>query len=214
MENYKKEFIDFLVLSNSLKLGEFNLKSKRQSPYFVNTGEFNKGSLISRLGEAYAKAIIDNNIECDILFGPSYKGIPLALATSIELSKRGKDVGYAFDRKEAKDHGEASGLINASKSDIQKAYLLGSKIPPNAKIVILDDVFTTGDTKYESINFLERISEDPDITAILIAVDRMEVDLFGKNAIKEFSMDSKVPVYSIVNSREIIDCLKTRIFSL
>jgi len=210
MENYKKEFIDFLVLSNSLKLGEFNLKSKRQSPYFVNTGEFNKGSLISRLGEAYAKAIIDNNIECDILFGPSYKGIPLALATSIELSKRGKDVGYAFDRKEAKDHGEASGLINASKSDIQKAYLLGSKIPPNAKIVILDDVFTTGDTKYESINFLERISEDPDITAILIAVDRMEVDLFGKNAIKEFSMDSKVPVYSIVNSREIIDCLKNK----
>lgn len=215
MENYKQDFIDFLVLSESLKVGEFSLKSKRQSPYFVNTGEFNKGSLISGLGEAYAQAIIDNNIECDILFGPSYKGIPLVLATSIALLKMGKDVGYAFDRKEAKDHGEASSLLNKSKSDIQKAYLLGSKIPPNSKIVILDDVFTTGDTKYECINFLNNVSENPKISAILIAVDRMEVDIFGRDGINEFSKQTNIAIYSIVNSKEILEYLKKEtIFSI
>lgn len=205
MEQYKIDFIEFLLSADALKLGEFTLKSKRLSPYFINVGDFNEGSTISELGRAYAEAIISTGKEFDVLFGPAYKGVPLAVTTSIALLESGRNTGFTFDRKEAKDHGEAT-----NKDDLQKAMLVGKKIEKGSRMIILDDVFTTGDTKYETINLLNKMADELVYEALIIAVDRQEVGIDGKNAIDEFTEKTEIPVVSIVKATEICSYLSER----
>ena len=205
MQQYKQDFIDFLLESGALKMGsEFKLKSSRSSPYFINVGEFNDGKAISKLGEAYASAIqqhFDPN-KIDILFGPSYKGIPLAVTTAIALAESGHNIGYAFDRKEVKDYGEVTDW-----ADLQKACIVGKTINDNARIILLDDVFTTGTTKYEIINLLNKIACNIQYRAFIIAVNRQEVGVDGKDAIATFSQETSIPVISIITISEIYEYL-------
>ena len=159
--NYKESFIKFMVESGVLTFGEFTLKSGRKAPYFVNTGNYNTGSQLARLGEYYAQCIKENNVQADTLFGPAYKGIPLAAACSIALSnKYGIDVNYAFDRKEAKDHGEGGMFV-------------GKKLADGEKVIIIDDVMTSGKALRESMPKLKSAA-DVSVTGMVITVDRME----------------------------------------
>ena len=159
--NYKESFIKFMVESGVLTFGDFTLKSGRKAPYFVNTGNYNTGAQLARLGEYYAQCIKENNVQADTLFGPAYKGIPLATACSIALfNKYGIDVNYAFDRKEAKDHGEGGVIV-------------GRKMKDDEKIAIIEDVITAG-TAIRTVFPLLKELADVDITALIISVDRME----------------------------------------
>lgn len=202
MEKYKEEFIEFLLKQNALKFGEFTLKSKRSSPYFINVGDLNDGLGISKLGEAFASVISNLYEQPDVLFGPSYKGIPLSVTTSIALSQKGKNIGFTFDRKEVKEYGEATG------ADLQKTVLIGTIIKDNDKIVIVEDVFTTGETKYDTLNLLNKIAKNLRFPALVIAVDRQEVGIDGKNAIQEFTEKTGIKVLSIISSSDILEYLK------
>jgi len=204
MEEYKKEFIDFLLEKNALKIGEFTLKSGRKSPYFVNTGMFDDGASIANLGYFYAAKIADKfeSEDFDIVFGPAYKGIPLSITTTIGLSCNIiGNKSYSFNRKEPKGHGEAT------KQDKQKNWIVGHKIEDGNRILFVDDVFTTGDTKYESINLLNSVANNLKYVGLIIAVDRQETGVDGTNAIKQFEEKTGIPVDSIVNTSEIIDYL-------
>jgi len=210
MEIYKRDFIDFLLDKEALKIGEFKLKSGRISPYFINTGMFDDGKSIGSLGYYYAAKIADRFKEdFDIIFGPAYKGIPLSVTTTIALSKDfGINKGYAFNRKESKGHGEAT------KQDIQKNWIVGHKIENNDRILIIDDVFTTGGTKYESIDLLNRVADNLEYPGLIIAVDRQELgggksldSLTKISAIEDFEKKTRIPVDSIVDISEIIDYL-------
>lgn len=197
IEKYKEEFIRFLIKTNALKFGEFTLKSGRKSPYFVNTGSFDTGESISKLGFFYASKLFEMKNEFDIIYGPAYKGIPLCLSTAIALAEHFKtDKPYTFNRKEAKDHGDVSAFV-------------GHKVSDGSRIVILDDVFTTGETKYETVELLSKVAKVI-FSCVLIAVDRQEVGQDGKSAIKEFEKETNIPVKSIVTIREIIDFLHNK----
>ena len=202
MEKYKEDFIEFLIKQNILKFGDFTLKSKRSSPYFINAGDLNDGEGVSKAGNAYAELILSQSEKPDVLFGPSYKGIPLAVTTAISLSQKGKNIGFTFDRKEVKTYGEATG------ADLQKTILIGTIIKDNDKIVIVEDVFTTGDTKYETLDLLNKIAKNLKFLSVVIAVDRQEVGIDGKNAIKEFTDKTGIPVKSIVSISDILEYLK------
>ena len=204
MEEYKQKFIEFLLDKEALKIGEFKLKSGRISPYFVNTGMFDDGESIGKLGYFYAAKIADkfDSEEFDIIFGPAYKGIPLSVTTTISLSSDfGINKGYSFNRKEPKSHGEAT------KHDRQKNWIVGHKIEDGSKILIIDDVFTTGGTKYEAIDLLNSIADNLHYIGLIIAVDREEVGEDGKSAIKQFEEKTGIPVDSIVSISEIINYL-------
>ena len=194
MEKYKQEFIEFLVKSNALKFGEFTLKSGRIAPYFINTGEFDNGEKIARLGHFYASALQERQVDFDIIFGPAYKGIPLALSASIALqSEFKKNVGYTFNRKEKKDHGD-------------KGMLVGRNIKPGDKIVIVDDVMTSGKAMRESFELLDETK--PEVAHILVSVDRMERGQESeKSALSEISEEFSVPVSAIVTIKEILEHL-------
>jgi len=200
MEEYKQRFIDFLLDKEALKIGEFKLKSGRISPYFVNTGMFDDGESIGKLGYFYAAKIADKfGEEFDIVFGPAYKGIPLSVTTTISLSSDfGINKGYSFNRKEPKGHGEAIK---------QKNWIVGHKIEDDSRILMIDDVFTTGGTKYESIDLLNSVADNPHYVGLIIAVDREEVGEDGKSAIKQFEEKTGIPVDSIVRISEIINYL-------
>lgn len=206
LEDYKKEFVDFTFKNGALKIGEFKLKSGRISPYFFNMGEFSDGEAIMKIGEFYAAKIMDNYKpeDYDIIFGPAYKGIPLAVATAIALKNKfdvNKD--YTFNRKEPKKHGEGT------KEEFQKNWLVGAKIKEGSKILILDDVFTIGDTKYETINLLNKAADNVKYIGLVIAMDRQETGVDGKNAIAEFTKKTGVPVDPIVNIIETKDYLRS-----
>ena len=193
--NYKESFIKFMVESGVLTFGEFTLKSGRKAPYFVNTGNYNTGSQLARLGEYYAQCIKENNVQADTLFGPAYKGIPLAATCSIALSnKYGIDVNYAFDRKEAKDHGEGGVIV-------------GKKFQDREKIAIIEDVITAG-TAIRAVLPLLKSQADVDITALIISVDRMEKGKGELSAVQEVKNDFGIDVYSIVTIEDIIDAIK------
>lgn len=193
--NYKESFIKFMVESGVLTFGEFTLKSGRKAPYFVNTGNYNTGSQLARLGEYYAQCIKENNVQADTLFGPAYKGISLAAACSIALSnKYGIDVNYAFDRKEAKDHGEGGVIV-------------GKKFQDREKIAIIEDVITAG-TAIRAVLPLLKSQADVDITALIISVDRMEKGKGELSAVQEVKNDFGIDVYSIVTIEDIIDAIK------
>ena len=195
MKQYKKDFINFLLESNSLKFGEFTLKSGRLSPYFLNTGMLHTGEAINRLGSFYASTIVDNvRVEYTSIFGPAYKGIPLAIAAVNSLYTEHKvNVHYSFNRKEAKDHGDM-GLI------------VGKPLSENDSVIIVDDVITAGTAVRETIDILER-QGNPKISAVIVSVDRMEKGTGEKSAIQEISESTGISFFPIVNIIDIIGFL-------
>jgi len=203
MERYKQEFVDFLLETGALKLGDFTLKSKRISPYFINIGDFNDGRSIRVLGSAYAEAIKNSNIDFDLLYGIPEKGISIVIATSIELYKLGINKPWFFTRKIPKEYGETT------KAEKGK-HIVGRMPEDGQSIILLDDVFTTGEAKYEAIKQINGLIENPRYLAIFIGVDRQEVGIDGKNAVEDFSSATGIPVYSILKTSEIYQYLKDK----
>lgn len=197
--SYKHDFIKFMVESGVLTFGEFTLKSGRLSPYFMNSGNYKTGAQLARLGEFYAECIHDNGIEFDTLFGPAYKGIPLAVSTAVALySKFGIDVNYCFDRKEAKDHGEG-GLI------------VGKQLTDGERVVIIEDVMTSGKALRE---VMPKLKAEANVVpaAMVIQADRMEKGLNSdKSAVQEVSGEFGIKIYSIVNMNDIIEAIEQEV---
>lgn len=196
---YKEEFIKFMVDSGVLTFGDFTLKSGRKAPYFINCGNYKTGGQLAKLGGFYADCIVDNKIPVETLFGPAYKGIPLAVSAVVALStKYGIDASYCFDRKEAKDHGEGGMFV-------------GKKLSDNEKVIIIDDVMTSGKALRESLPKLKSAA-DVSVTGMVITVDRMEKSLTSENsAVQDAYKEFGVKVYSIVTINDIIDAIKSGI---
>jgi len=203
MEQYKKEFIDFMVECNVLKFGSFTLKSGRQSPFFMNAGAYITGSQLKRLGEFYAKAIHDNfGEDFDVFFGPAYKGIPLAVVTAIAYSQLyGKEIKYCSDRKEEKDHGA------------DKGSLLGYKIKDGDRVVIIEDVTTSGksiEETYPKIKAQETVSGGIKIVGEMVSLNRMEkAPDTDKAALDVITQKYGFPARAIVSMADIVDYLYT-----
>lgn len=193
---YKEEFIKFMVDSGVLTFGDFTLKSGRKAPYFINCGNYKTGEQLAKLGGFYADCIVDNKIPVETLFGPAYKGIPLAVSAVVALStKYGVNVSYCFDRKEAKDHGEGGMFV-------------GKKLADGEKVIIIDDVMTSGKALRESLPKLKSAA-DVDVSGMVITVDRMEKSLTSDNsAVQDAFTEFGVKVYSIVNINDIIKAIK------
>ena len=188
MLSYQKEFIDFALQRQVLRFGEFTLKSGRLSPYFFNAGLFNTGEALARLGRFYAEAIVREAPAFEVLFGPAYKGIPLASATTIALADRhGRDVPWCFNRKEAKAHGEGGNLVGS---------------PLQGKVMIIDDVITAGTAIRESMAIIEAHGARP--AGVIIALDRQERGTGDKSAIQEVEETYGIPVISIIKLADLI----------
>lgn len=200
MEEDKRKFIEFLFEKGALKVGgDFSLKSGRLSPWFLNARVLSDGPSISMIGENFAKQVPS---ETSIIFGPSYAGVPLAVTTSIALNNLGRNVGYTYDRKEIKLYGEVTG-----KEDLQSKTLVGSKIKDGDKITIVEDVFTTGQTKYDAINLLNQMANGLSFNSLLIIADRQEVGTDGKGAISEFENETGIKVSSIISAADVYEFL-------
>lgn len=196
MENYKREFIEFMVASNVLKFGEFILKSGRKSPFFMNAGAYVTGAQLMRLGEYYAKAIHDNfGDDFDVLFGPAYKGIPLSVATVIAYSRLyDREIRYCSNRKEVKDHGDTG-------------ILLGSSLKDGDKVVMIEDVTTSGKSIEETYPILTALGR-VEILGLMVSVNRMEVGLSGKmSALDEIHEKYGFCARAIVTMEEVVECL-------
>jgi len=204
MQQYKKEFIMFLLKTGALKVGgDFSLKSKRLSPWFVNVGDFNEGESTKVLGEFYADSILNSNVSFDLLYGIPEKGNALAVATAIAMAKKGKNTGWFFTRKVAKEYGEATNLSQAERI---KALVVGMAPKNNQSIIQLDDVFTAGDAKYQAREVLQSLG-DFNLPLLAIAVDRQEVGVDGKSAIEEYEAKTGTRVVSVVNAIDVLDFL-------
>jgi len=194
MESYQREFLRFAIEKEVLRFGEFKLKSGRKSPYFFNSGLFNTGTSLSRLGNFYAQSLMASNLEYDLVYGPAYKGIPLASALVISLSNDyGLDIPFAFNRKEAKDHGEGGNIVGAP--------LQGKKI------LIIDDVISAGTSVRESMDIIK--ANDAEAAGVIIALDRQEVGKGDTTAIQEVEKEFSIPVISIVCLGNLINYLET-----
>ncbi len=194
MQDYQREFIDFALETGVLRFGEFTLKSGRTSPYFFNAGLFNTGARLARLGRFYAQAIVDSGIEFDLLYGPAYKGIPLAAVTAAALfDHHAIDIPYAFNRKEAKDHGEGGSIVGH---------------PLEGRIAIVDDVITAGTAIRESMDVITSQGATP--AAVFIALDRQERGKGELSAIQEIECDYGMPVAAIAKLENLIDYLRQR----
>lgn len=192
MLDYKREFVGFAHDTGVLKFGEFTLKSGRKSPYFFNAGLFNSGRSLARLGRFYASAIVDAGVDFDLLYGPAYKGIPLAAATSIALADHhDRDVPYAFNRKEAKDHGEGGKIVGS--------FLRGD-------VLIIDDVITAGTSVRESVDIITEQGARP--SSVVIALDRQERGQNQRSAVDEVREHFGMPVLSIVTLTDLIEYLQ------
>ena len=188
----KQNFIEFLVSQDVLKFGTFTLNSGRQSPYFFNLGSVSSGAAYARLGAAYADAVLQSGIEFDLIFGPAYKGIPIAVATSLALAERGVDVGVAYNRKEAKDHGEGGLLVGA---------------PVAGRVLMLDDVLTSGKAIRGAAALIR--AEDADIAGVVIALDRAEVMAdAGQTAVAGLAEELGSSVISIAHVSDVLDYLQ------
>ncbi len=210
MEGYKSEFIEFLMSSGALKIGgPFKLKSGRMSPYFLNAGSFDDGETVNKVGKFYAEAALAQMgaDSFDVVVGPPYKGIQLAVATSIGLAGRGVNKGFAYYRKEAKTHGEATGS-GMSKAQLQKELMVGYSLANGSRVLLVDDVFTTGETKYEAVNVLNSVADNVKFAGGVIAADRQEINEDGESAIASFYNDTKIKFSAVVTVSEIIDYLK------
>jgi len=191
--SYKEDFIKFLVKCDSLRFGEFKLKSGRIAPYFINTGMFKTGDQISKLGEYYAAAVTEQFSEdYEAIYGPAYKGIPLCVSTVIALAGKGTDKGYLFNRKKLKDYGLKDNLVGMKEA---------------TDLILIDDVITSGAAIRESLDVLGKFAPDAKIKGIVISVNRLEKGKIDKNALKEVEEDIGIPIYAIVDLNEIIDVL-------
>ncbi|BCK15072.1 Orotate phosphoribosyltransferase [Vibrio cholerae] len=192
MKAYQREFIEFALEKQVLKFGEFTLKSGRKSPYFFNAGLFNTGRDLARLGRFYAAALVDSGIEFDVLFGPAYKGIPIATTTAVALADHHDvDTPYCFNRKEAKDHGEGGNLV-------------GSKL--EGRVMLVDDVITAGTAIRESMELIQ--ANKADLAGVLVAIDRQEKGKGDLSAIQEVERDFGCAVISIVSLTDLITYLE------
>jgi len=192
MHAYQTEFIELARGCEVLKFGEFTLKSGRTSPYFFNAGAFSSGRALAALGRCYAQRIVDSGVEFDVLLGPAYKGIPLAAATAIALADHhGLDTPFAYNRKEAKDHGEGGTLVGA---------------PLRGRVLVIDDVITAGTAVREVINIIADAGAD--LAGVVIGLDRQERGAGEKSAIQEVEQAYSVPVLSIIDMAHIIDYLE------
>ncbi len=195
MEQYKQEFIEFMVDSQVLKFGDFTLKSGRKSPFFMNAGAYVTGTQLKKLGEYYAKAIKDNfGLNFDVLFGPAYKGIPLSVATAIAISELyGVDVRYASNRKEIKDHGDTG-------------IMLGSNLKDGDRVIMIEDVTTSGKSIEETFPIL-KAQGDVQIKGLVVSLNRMEKGKGEKSALDEISELYGFPTTAIVNMAEVTEYL-------
>ncbi len=191
MLDYQKEFIAYALACEALKFGEFQLKSGRISPYFFNSGLFNTGARLAKLGQFYAKTLIQADLPVDVLYGPAYKGIPLVSATAIAYAEiTNTDIPYVFNRKEAKDHGEGGELVGA---------------PLKGNVVIVDDVITAGTSVRESVEIIKQAEATP--CAVLCALDRQEKGQNAISAIAEVTEKFGIPVLTIISLSTIVDYL-------
>lgn len=193
MQSYKKDFLDLATKYEALKFGSFTLKSGRTSPYFFNLGLFNTGQALSTVGASFAQVIINSGVEFDVIFGPAYKGIPLAAVTSAKIAELGGEKyatkEYAFNRKEAKDHGEGGNIVGAS--------LKGKKV------LIIDDVITAGTAIKEAFSIID--ANGGSVSAVVIALDRQETTVDSdKSAVQVVSSSYNVPVLNIFNLNDVI----------
>ena len=195
MEQYKQEFIEFMVDSHVLKFGEFTLKSGRKSPFFMNAGAYVTGSQLRKLGEYYAKAIHDNyGLDFDVLFGPAYKGIPLSVATTMAISELyGKEIRYCSNRKEVKDHGDTG-------------ILLGSKLKDGDRVVIIEDVTTSGKSIEETFPII-KAQADVEIKGLMVSLNRMEKGQGEKSALIEIKEKYGFDANAIVTMAEVVEYL-------
>jgi len=192
MQDYQRQFIELAMSSEVLRFGEFTLKSGRTSPYFFNAGLFNSGNALAQLGRCYAQAIIDSGIEYDVLFGPAYKGIPVAAVTVMALAaEHGQDVPYAFNRKEAKAHGEGGNIVGAP--------LAGQRV------LIIDDVITAGTAIREAVDIIKAEKAEP--AGVLIALDRQEKGQGDLSAVQEVERDFGFKVSNIITMENLINYL-------
>ena len=191
LDKLRQQFIEFSVSAGVLSFGEFVTKAGRLSPYFFNAGLFNNGAILGQLAEFYAQTLLDSGVEFDMLFGPAYKGITLASATAVALARKGRNVAFAFNRKEAKDHGEGGTIV-------------GAKL--QGRVVIIDDVISAGTSVRESVEMIRAAGATP--CAVLIALDRMERSgkdgaLSEHSAVQEVSKAYSMPVISIGNLNDL-----------
>ena len=195
MEQYKQEFIDFMIASDVLKFGEFTLKSGRKSPFFMNAGAYVTGTQLRKLGEYYAKAIHDNyGLDFDVLFGPAYKGIPLSVATTMAINELyGKDIRYCSNRKEVKDHGDTG-------------ILLGSKLKDGDRVVIIEDVTTSGKSIEETFPII-KAQANVEIKGLIVSLNRCERGKGDKSALQEIQEVYGFPANAIVSMEEVVQYL-------
>ena len=198
MESYKQEFIEFMVESQVLKFGEFTLKSGRKSPFFMNAGAYVTGAQLRKLGEYYARAIHDNyGLDFDVLFGPAYKGIPLSVATTMAISELyGKEIRYCSNRKEVKDHGDTG-------------ILLGSKLKDKDRVVIIEDVTTSGKSIEETFPIIEA-QADVEVKGLIVSLNRMERGKGEKSALEEVKDLYGFPTAAIVSMKDVVEHLYNR----
>ena len=193
MQSYQREFIELAIKHQALCFGEFTLKSGRKSPYFFNAGKFQTGAALAALGRYYAAAIQSAAVEFDLIFGPAYKGIPLAATTAVALADQyQRDLPYCFNRKEAKDHGEGGSLVGA---------------PLAGKVLIIDDVITAGTAVREVMQIIETAGAKP--AAVLIGLNRQEKGKGELSAIAEVEQEFGIPVISIISLNDIISYLES-----
>lgn len=193
MHDYQQKFIEFAIRRDALRFGEFTLKSGRTSPYFFNAGLFNTGDDLLELSKAYAAALERSSLNYDIIFGPAYKGIPLATVTAMALASNGTSKPFAFNRKEKKDHGEGGNIVGA---------------PLEGKVLIVDDVITAGTAIREAMDLIRNAGAEP--AGVLIALDRQERGTGDKSAIQEVEESFGIPVVSIIRLEQILDYLESR----
>ncbi|MGI9204040.1 MAG: orotate phosphoribosyltransferase [Woeseiaceae bacterium] len=192
MRAYKREFIDLALELGVLRFGEFTLKSGRVSPYFFNAGLFSSGYAAAKLGRYYASAIAESRVDFDMLFGPAYKGIPLvALAASALAEHHDMDVPYAFNRKEAKNHGEGGNIVGE---------------PLAGKVLIVDDVITAGTAVREAVEIIRETGAE--VGGLVISLDRQEIGTDSRSAVQELEQSLQIPVISIVQLEDLIDMLE------
>lgn len=193
LQAYQTEFIEMALACQALKFGEFTLKSGRISPYFFNAGQFQNGADLAKLGRAYAQALVNSGIEFDMLFGPAYKGIPLATTTAVALADtHSRNLPYCYNRKEIKDHGEGGILVGA---------------PLTGRVAIIDDVITAGTAVREVLQLIESASAVP--AAVVVGLDRQERGQSEKSAIEELEQETGIPVISIITLQDIMSYLET-----
>lgn len=191
--SFRQQFIEFAVQRQVLRFGEFKTKAGRLSPYFFNAGLFNDGESLDRLSKFYAAAIDESGLQYDMLFGPAYKGIILAAGLAVALARNGRSLPFAFNRKEAKDHGEGGTIIGA---------------PLQGRVLIVDDVISAGTSVRESVDLIRAAGAEP--AGVLIALDRMEKGLGDLSAVQEVSRDYGIPVIPVATLKDLLEYLQGR----